>query len=80
MSEAFLVGGARTPVGRYGGALASIRPDDLAALTVRAAVERAGVDPELVDEVILGNGGATSFWDAATFGLVEKKAQHLTFG
>ncbi|MGP5163376.1 acetyl-CoA C-acyltransferase [Arthrobacter rhombi] len=55
MSEAFLVGGARTPVGRYGGALASIRPDDLAALTVRAAVERAGVDPELVDEVILGN-------------------------
>ncbi|WP_425570025.1 phosphoserine transaminase [Rothia endophytica] len=31
-------------------------------------------------EVILGNGGATSFWDAATFGLVEKKAQHLTFG
>ncbi|MGP5195108.1 thiolase family protein [Arthrobacter rhombi] len=55
MSEAFLVGGARTPVGRYGGALASIRPDDLAALTVRAAVERAGVDPELVDEVIFGN-------------------------
>ncbi|MDN5754857.1 MAG: acetyl-CoA C-acyltransferase [Arthrobacter sp.] len=55
MSEAFLVGGARTPVGRYGGALASVRPDDLAALTVRAAVERAGVDPELVDEVIFGN-------------------------
>ncbi|GHD03106.1 acetyl-CoA C-acyltransferase [Zhihengliuella salsuginis] len=55
MAEAFLVGGARTPVGRYGGALSSVRPDDLAALTVRAAVERAGVDPELVDEVILGN-------------------------
>lgn len=55
MSEAFLVGGARTPVGRYGGALASVRPDDLAALTVRAAVERAGVDPALVDEVIFGN-------------------------
>ena len=55
MSEAFLVGGARTPVGRYGGALASVRPDDLAALTIRAAVERAGVDPELVDEVIFGN-------------------------
>ncbi len=55
MSEAFLVGGARTPVGRYGGALSSVRPDDLAALTVRAAVERAGVDPALVDEVIFGN-------------------------
>ncbi|MBG6084127.1 acetyl-CoA C-acyltransferase [Zhihengliuella flava] len=55
MAEAFLVGGARTPVGRYGGALSSVRPDDLAALTVRAAVERAGIDPALVDEVILGN-------------------------
>src|SRR5690606_2858642 len=51
----FLVGGARTPVGRYGGALSAVRPDDLAALTVRAAVERAAVDPRLVDEVILGN-------------------------
>ncbi|GAA3316235.1 thiolase family protein [Arthrobacter ramosus] len=55
MPEAFLVGGARTPVGRYGGAMSSVRPDDLAALTVRAAVERAGLDPALVDEVILGN-------------------------
>ncbi|MDP9889986.1 acetyl-CoA C-acyltransferase [Pseudarthrobacter enclensis] len=55
MPEAFLIGGARTPVGRYGGALSSIRPDDLAALTVQAAVERAGLDPALVDEVILGN-------------------------
>ncbi|MEE9095922.1 thiolase family protein [Pseudarthrobacter phenanthrenivorans] len=55
MPEAFLIGGARTPVGRYGGALSSIRPDDLAALTVRAAVERAGIDPAAVDEVILGN-------------------------
>jgi 3-oxoadipyl-CoA thiolase len=55
MSEAFLVGGARTPVGRYGGALSGVRPDDLAALTIRAAVERAGLDPTEVDEVILGN-------------------------
>ncbi|GAA3703079.1 thiolase family protein [Zhihengliuella alba] len=55
MAEAFLVGGARTPVGRYGGVLSSVRPDDLAALTVRAAVERAGLDPAVVDEVILGN-------------------------
>jgi 3-oxoadipyl-CoA thiolase len=55
MAEAFLIGGARTPVGRYGGSLSSVRPDDLAALTVRAAVERAGIDPAVVDEVILGN-------------------------
>lgn len=55
MTEAFLVGGARTPVGRYGGALSGVRPDDLAALTVQAVVERAGIDPQLVDEVILGN-------------------------
>jgi 3-oxoadipyl-CoA thiolase len=55
MAEAFLVGGARTPVGRYGGSLSAVRPDDLAALTVKEAVERAGIDPVLVDEVIFGN-------------------------
>jgi 3-oxoadipyl-CoA thiolase len=55
MTEAFLVGGSRTPVGRYGGALSSVRPDDLAALTVRSVVERAGLDPAMVDEVIVGN-------------------------
>jgi 3-oxoadipyl-CoA thiolase len=55
MAEAFLIGGARTPVGRYGGALSAVRPDDLAALVVKEAVHRAGVDPDAVDEVILGN-------------------------
>ncbi len=55
MVEAFLVGGARTPVGRYGGALSGVRPDDLAALVVGEAVARAGVDPDTIDEVILGN-------------------------
>jgi 3-oxoadipyl-CoA thiolase len=54
MPEAFLVGGVRTPVGRHGGALATVRPDDLAALVLQAAVARAGVDPESIDEVILG--------------------------
>jgi len=54
MAEAFLVGGVRTPVGRYGGALAGVRPDDLAALVVAEAVRRAGVDPDAVDEVVLG--------------------------
>jgi len=54
MGEAFLVGGVRTPVGRYGGVLSGVRPDDLAALVVREAVARAGVDPAVIDEVILG--------------------------
>jgi len=54
MTEAYLVGGVRTPVGRYGGALASVRADDLAALVVGEAVRRAGFDPAEVDEVILG--------------------------
>jgi 3-oxoadipyl-CoA thiolase len=54
VAEAYLVGGVRTPVGRYGGVLASVRPDDLAALVVAEAVARAGVDPALLDEVVLG--------------------------
>ena len=54
MAEVFLVGGARTPIGRYGGALASFRPDDLAALVLAEAVRRSGVPPDAVDEVVLG--------------------------
>ncbi|WP_448006347.1 thiolase family protein [Agromyces bauzanensis] len=59
MAEAYLVGGVRTPVGRYGGVLASVRPDDLAALVVGEALRRAGLDTDAigsgaVDEVILG--------------------------
>lgn len=42
-------------MGRYGGALSPVRPDDLAALVVREAVQRAGLDPDSIDEVILGN-------------------------
>lgn len=53
--QAFLVGGARTAVGRYGGALSAVRPDDLAALVVGEAVSRAGLDPDSIEEVILGN-------------------------
>lgn len=58
MSEAhaaFLVSGTRTPVGRYGGALSSVRPDDLAALLLRTVVEDAGIPPEAIDDVIMGN-------------------------
>ncbi|WP_370642669.1 MULTISPECIES: thiolase family protein [unclassified Nesterenkonia] len=55
ISPVYLVSGTRTPVGRYGGALSSVRPDDLAALVVRQVVEESGIDPAHVDEVILGN-------------------------
>ncbi|WP_440312661.1 thiolase family protein [Leucobacter chromiireducens] len=59
MPEAYLVGGVRTPVGRYGGALAGVRPDDLAATVLRAAAERSGLSAEAIaagalDEVIFG--------------------------
>ena len=54
MSDVYVVDGVRTPQGRYGGALAAVRPDDLAARVVAEAVRRAGVPGEDVDEVILG--------------------------
>jgi 3-oxoadipyl-CoA thiolase len=49
-----VVDGLRTPFGRYGGALAGVRPDDLAAHVIRALLERTGVEPAAVDDVILG--------------------------
>lgn len=52
--QSFIIAGARTPIGRYGGALAGTRPDDLAALVVGEAVARAGVDPTDIDEVVFG--------------------------
>ena len=52
--EALLVDGVRTPVGRFGGALAGVRPDDLLAHVIAAVVERTGIDPGAVDEVIAG--------------------------
>jgi 3-oxoadipyl-CoA thiolase len=55
VTDAFLVSGTRTPVGRYGGALSTVRPDDLAALVIRQVVEDSKVPSAEVDEVILGN-------------------------
>jgi 3-oxoadipyl-CoA thiolase len=52
--EAWVVASLRTPFGRYGGALSSVRPDDLAAAVIRALVERSGIDPALIEDVILG--------------------------
>ncbi|HKB27884.1 MAG TPA: acetyl-CoA C-acyltransferase [Candidatus Limnocylindrales bacterium] len=54
LREAWIVEAVRTPVGRYGGALANVRPDDLAALVIKAVVERSGIDPALIEDVILG--------------------------
>ena len=54
LREAWIIEAVRTPIGRYGGALAAVRPDDLAALVLRAVVDRAGIDPALVEDVILG--------------------------
>lgn len=54
MTEAFLVGGVRTPVGKYGGALAEVRADDLAALVVGEVVGRTGIPADRIDDVILG--------------------------
>ncbi|MBI4261465.1 MAG: thiolase family protein [Actinobacteria bacterium] len=53
-SDALILGGARTPIGRYGGALSSIRTDDLLALALRAASERVGIDPQAVEEIAAG--------------------------
>ena len=55
MREAWIISAVRTPVGRYGGALRAVRPDDLAAIAIKAAVERAGIQPQLIEDVILGN-------------------------
>jgi 3-oxoadipyl-CoA thiolase len=52
--EAWIVASLRTPFGRYGGALASVRPDDLAAAVIKALVQRTGIDPALIEDVILG--------------------------
>jgi 3-oxoadipyl-CoA thiolase len=54
MTAALIIDAVRTPVGRHGGALAGVRPDDLAAVPIRALLARTGLDPALVDDVILG--------------------------
>src|ERR1700736_4754654 len=55
MIDAFICDAVRTPIGRYGGALSSVRPDDLAALPIAALISRnPSLDPERIDDVILG--------------------------
>ena len=56
MNQAYIYDAVRTPFGRFGGALAGVRPDDLAAQVIKASVSRApGLDPERIDEVVFGN-------------------------
>ncbi len=54
MSRAVILSAVRTPIGRYGGALADVRPDDLAAIVIREAVARAGVPADQIEDVWLG--------------------------
>ena len=54
MHDAVIIDAVRTPVGRHGGALAGVRPDDMAALVIREVVRRTGINPALVEEVYLG--------------------------
>lgn len=55
MTDSYIYDAVRTPFGRAGGALAGVRPDDLAAVVIRGIVERTGVDPARIDDVILGD-------------------------
>src|SRR5947199_802646 len=54
MTEAYICAALRTPVGKHGGSLAGVRADDLAAIPIKAVVERSGIDPLSIDDVILG--------------------------
>ncbi|HYI15068.1 MAG TPA: acetyl-CoA C-acetyltransferase, partial [Thermomicrobiales bacterium] len=54
MREVVIVDAVRTPIGRYGGALKDVRPDDLAALVIGALLERTGIEPGVIEDVIFG--------------------------
>ena len=54
MRQAVVIDAIRTPVGRYGGTLSGVRPDDLAALVIRRLIARTGIDPKLIDDIYFG--------------------------
>ena len=54
LRETWIIDAVRSPIGRYGGALASVRPDDLAATVIAALVERTGIEPAAIEDVVLG--------------------------
>ena len=55
MNDVYIVSAVRTPIGKFGGSLASLSPADLGVIAAKAAMERAGVQPEQIEEVIFGN-------------------------
>src|ERR1051325_6382013 len=54
--DVVIVGAARTPIGRYGGCLRDLHPAELGAVAARAALNRAGVSPDVIDDVLIGHG------------------------
>src|SRR5688572_24048285 len=55
IKSAYIVDAVRTPIGRHSGVVARVRPDELAAVTIRATVVRSGIDPMTIDDVVLGS-------------------------
>jgi 3-oxoadipyl-CoA thiolase len=72
MREALILDAVRTPIGRYAGTLASVRPDDLAARAIAASMQRSGLPPDEVDDVIFGctNGAGEDNRNVARMGLL----------
>src|SRR5262245_55129605 len=54
LHEVVVLDAIRTPIGKYGGVLSAVRPDDLGAVAIRALMERTGVDPTLIEDVYMG--------------------------
>src|SRR5690606_17415076 len=54
MTDVVIVSAARTPIGKIRGALSDVRPDDLAAIAIKEAIQRAGIDPAIIEEVYMG--------------------------
>jgi len=55
--DIYLIAALRTPIGKFGGALASMTMPQLGVASAKATIERSGVDPNAIDEVIFGNAG-----------------------
>ncbi len=80
MPEAYIVDAVRTPVGKRGGGLAAVHPADLGALSIRALLDRTGIDPGAVDDVVFGNVdsvGGQAGDIARTCWLVAGGAEHV---
>lgn len=72
MREVVIVGAVRTPIGKFGGSLAKLSAVELGVVTAKAAIERAGIKPELIDEVLIGN--------VLSAGLGQNTARQISIG